>query len=107
MIIDCHCDVRDIFGDSFQFEGRRTTRRCRPAWCSSPQSYVYLLALYLSRVQSVGPGKRQWPAISLEGGVAPIALILHFKDLAAEDYLGVDSIYRMTKAGNFAGNLVR
>ena len=106
-VIDCHRQTRDIFGAGFQFEGARDDCLCRRRFPGrrSPKPYVYFLALYLSRIQSVGPWKRQGPAIGLKGGVAPVALVLHFKDLAPKLDLCVNSVYRIAKTGYIAGRV--
>ena len=71
-------------GLQFQYALGPGHRACRTAMGFSGQPDMYLLAMRFPSVQPIWERERQWPAIGLEGGVAPIALVLHLKDLALE-----------------------
>ena len=58
-------------------------------------------------LQPVGPGPRQRSVVGLEGGVAPLALILHLEDVAIEAALDAPAARLMGQAGDVHEGLPR
>jgi len=108
-IIDCNSNIWNIGGAGPQFKRASSPsyRTCRAAPWDSGKPYMYFLVPRFSSAQPIRDWKRQWPAIGLERGIAPISLVLHFKNLALECYLGVDSIYAIAQACYSGCNLPR
>ena len=70
------------------------------------EGQVYRLPHAVACIDPVGPGPGEWPAVGLERGVGPVALVLHLEDVALECDRDFDVVDAVPQPGDVEDRLV-